>query len=78
MTEDAQREDFYKFLERLVTAEVDVDDWNRFAIKPSCNAEIESARRRLIAFALNVGQCSASPTPVGIEKLAATLLNELR
>jgi hypothetical protein len=77
MTADTERQAFCSFLERLVTAAVDIDDWNRFAIRPSRDSSIESARRRLIAFALNVGQCSANPTPVGIEKLAAKLLNEL-
>ncbi|MEQ1906821.1 MAG: hypothetical protein ABL888_21745 [Pirellulaceae bacterium] len=77
MTVDAERPDFCKFLQRLVATEVDIDDWNRFAIRPSRDSAIEAARRRLIAFALNVGQCSAKPTPEGIEKLAATLLDEL-
>jgi hypothetical protein len=77
MTADAELQAFCEFLQRLVASEVDIDDWNRFAIRPSRDPAIESARRRLIAFALNVGQCSANPTPVGIEKLAADLLNEL-
>ncbi len=77
MNRDAEHQDFCDFLHRLVASDVNIDDWNRFAVRPTNNPELEPARRRLISFALNVGQCSAKPTPAGIEKLAAALLEEL-
>ncbi len=68
---------FKDFLSKILDGSLTVEEWNAHALKKSSDPSIEAMRRQLVDYALNNGQCSWRPIPVGIETLARDLLDEL-